>query len=113
MAVEAVGPMIKEQHQRLSVMREGLSIFVQADKVRLTQCIVNLLTNASKFTPANGDISINSRTANGDAIIEVTDNGIGIAPEVLPTLFDLFVQGRETLIARKAASASAFPYASS
>src|ERR1700677_5084276 len=68
MAVEAVEPMIKERHQRLSVTREGLSIFVHADKVRLTQCIVNLLTNAAKFTPADGDICVNSRVADGRAI---------------------------------------------
>jgi len=97
LAVEAVEPMIKEGHQRLSVTREGLSIFVHADKVRLTQCVVNLLTNAAKFTPANGDIRLNARVENGEAIIEVTDTGVGIAPDLLPRLFDLFVQGPTSL----------------
>jgi PAS domain S-box-containing protein len=97
LAVEAVEPMIKEGQQQLSVTREGLSIFVQADKVRLTQCIVNLLTNAAKFTPAKGDIRINSRVENGQAIVEVTDTGAGIAPDLLPSLFDLFVQGPRSL----------------
>jgi PAS domain S-box-containing protein len=97
LAVEAVEPMIREGRQRLSVTREGLSILVNADKVRLTQCIVNLLTNAAKFTPANGRIRINSRIENGQAIIEVSDTGVGIAPELLPRLFDLFVQGPRSL----------------
>jgi CheY-like chemotaxis protein len=95
--VEAVEPMIKEKQQRLSVTREGLSVFVHADKVRLTQCIANLLTNAAKFTPANGDIRVNSRVEEGQAIIEVSDTGIGIAADLLPSLFDLFVQGQRSL----------------
>jgi signal transduction histidine kinase len=97
MAVEAVEPMIKKRHQRLSVTREGLSIFVYVDKVRLTQCIANLLTNAAKFTPANGDICVNSRVEDGHAIIEVSDTGVGIAADLIPRLFDLFVQGQRPL----------------
>jgi PAS domain S-box-containing protein len=97
MAVEAVEPTIKERKHRLSVTREGLSIFVRADKVRLTQCIANLLTNAATFTPANGDIGVNSRIQDGHAVIEVTDTGVGIAADLLPTLFDLFVQGHRSL----------------
>jgi len=97
MAVEAVEPMIKERQQRLSVTREGLSIFVHVDKARLTQCIANLLTNAAKFTPADGDVRVNSRVADGHAIIEVIDTGVGIAADLLPQIFDLFVQGQSSL----------------
>jgi PAS domain S-box-containing protein len=97
MAVEAIEPLIMERHQRLSVTRQGLSIFVHADKARLTQCIANLLTNAAKFTPETGQISINSRIENGEAVIEVTDTGIGISADLLPKLFDLFVQGPRSL----------------
>jgi CheY-like chemotaxis protein len=97
MAVEAVEPMIKERGQRLSVTRQGLSIFVYADKARLTQCIANLLNNATRFTPADGDIRVNSRIEHNHAIIEVKDTGIGIADDLLPKLFDLFVQGQRSL----------------
>jgi CheY-like chemotaxis protein len=97
MAVEAVEPMIKERHQQLSVTRDGLSIFVHVDKVRLTQCIANLLTNAAKFTPAAGAIRVNSRVEEDHAIIEVSDTGIGIAADLIPQLFDLFVQGQRSL----------------
>jgi PAS domain S-box-containing protein len=97
MAVEAVEPIIKERGHRLSVTRDGLSIFVRADKARLTQCIANLLTNAAKFTPSAGDIYISSRIKDGHAVIQVTDSGVGIAADLLPTLFDLFVQGHRSL----------------
>ena len=97
MAIEEVEPLIKERKHRLSVTRDGLPIYVRADKDRLTQCIANLLTNAAKFTPAKGHIRINSRIEDGQAVIEVGDTGIGIAADVLPTLFDLFVQGPRTL----------------
>jgi PAS domain S-box-containing protein len=97
MAVEAVEPMIKERNQRLSVTREGLSSFVHADKTRLTQCIANLLTNAAKFTPVEGEIRVNSRVEGDQAIIEVTDTGVGIAADLLPRLFELFVQGQRSL----------------
>lgn len=96
-AVEAVEPMIKERHQRLHVTPAGLSIFVNADKVRLTQCIANLLTNAAKFTPANGDIRVNTRVEGAHATIEVSDSGVGIVAELLPKLFNLFVQGERSL----------------
>lgn len=97
MAVEAAEPLIKAKHQHLSVTRDGLSIFVDADKVRLTQCISNLVTNAAKFTPAGGDIHVNSRVLEGHAVIEVSDTGVGIVADLLPRLFDLFVQGHRSL----------------
>jgi PAS domain S-box-containing protein len=97
MAVEAVEPLIRQRCQRLSVTQNGLSIVVHADKVRLTQSIANLLTNAAKFTPSGGDISVTSRIEDGQAIIEVRDSGVGIAPDLLPRLFDLFVQGQRSL----------------
>jgi PAS domain S-box-containing protein len=97
MAVEAVEPMIKERHQQLSVTHDGLSIYVNADKARLTQCIANLLTNAAKFTPAQGDICVNARIEGDQAVIEVIDTGIGISADFLPQVFDLFVQGQRSL----------------
>jgi PAS domain S-box-containing protein len=97
LAVEAIEPLIKERDHRLHVTREGLSIFVKADKARLTQCIANLLANAAKFTPVNGDIRVNSRVQDGYAIVEVSDTGAGIAAGLLPRVFDLFVQGQRSL----------------
>ncbi len=97
MAVEGVDPMIRERQQRLSLAQNGSSIFVHADKVRLTQCIANLLTNAAKFTPADGHIRVTSRIEADQAIIEVSDTGVGISADLLPQLFDMFVQGQKSL----------------
>jgi PAS domain S-box-containing protein len=97
MAVEAVEPMIKEREQQLTVTTAGLSISVNADKVRLTQCIANILTNASKYTPAHGHIRVNPRVEGSGAVIEVSDNGVGIAADLVPKLFNLFVQGDRAL----------------
>jgi CheY-like chemotaxis protein len=74
-----------------------LSIFVDADKVRLTQCIANLLTNAAKFTPTAGSISVNAYIEDKQAVVEVSDTGAGIAADLLPNVFDLFVQGERSL----------------
>ncbi|MGA8707722.1 MAG: response regulator [Steroidobacteraceae bacterium] len=96
-AAEAVEPMIRERQHRLTMSQADSSIFVDADKVRLTQCIANLLTNAVKFTPAGGEIRVISRLGDGQAVIEVTDTGIGISADLMPRLFDLFVQGHRAL----------------
>jgi signal transduction histidine kinase len=60
---------------------------------RLRQAMWNLLQNASKFTPARGSITVTTTSENGDFTLAVSDEGIGIAPEVMPTIFDAFAQG--------------------
>ncbi|TFZ02286.1 response regulator [Ramlibacter henchirensis] len=85
--------------------RAGLSVerdidspapFVRGDVTRLTQCVVNLLNNAVKFTAGGGRISVHVRRHGERAIVEVQDNGVGIAPENLERIFDLFVQERHS-----------------
>jgi CheY-like chemotaxis protein len=61
--------------------------------VRIQQCISNLLQNASKFTPARGRLEVSVRRIGPDVAVRVRDTGIGIAPEMLPRVFDLFAQG--------------------
>jgi heavy metal sensor kinase len=63
---------------------------VEGDPVRLKQVVVNLLGNAIKYTPENGEIRLRVSAADGHAILEVEDNGIGISPEALPHVFDRF-----------------------
>lgn len=72
-------------------------IAVTGDANRLTQVVDNILTNAIKYTPAGGRIAVRTFCAGGTAIIEVTDTGAGIAPEVLPTIFESLVQGPTTI----------------
>jgi CheY-like chemotaxis protein len=67
-------------------------LLLDADPVRLAQVVGNLLTNAAKYTEANGRIWLTAERKNGQAVLIVRDNGIGIAPDMLPHVFELFVQ---------------------
>jgi CheY-like chemotaxis protein len=69
---------------------------VDGDAVRLAQLFANLLTNAAKYTPAGGHIRVEARADGGEIVARVTDDGVGIPDELLPRIFDLFVQGRRT-----------------
>jgi len=85
-SIEAAG-------HRLSTDQAGLPLYVDADEVRLVQVFTNLLHNAIKYTPAGGDIAVTTRRDHGDAVVTIRDSGIGIAPEMLTQIFDLFAQG--------------------
>jgi len=61
------------------------------------QCFANVLTNAAKYTEPEGEIHVDTREDGGDVVVSFRDNGMGIAPELLPKIFDLFVQGERTL----------------
>ena len=69
---------------------------MDADPVRLTQVVGNLLTNAAKYTEANGQIWVSAVREKGDVVLVVQDNGIGIAADMLPHVFELFVQADHT-----------------
>ena len=70
---------------------------LEVDPARLAQVLSNLLNNAAKYTPEGGQIELTAALTGSDVVINVKDNGIGIAPELLPKLFDLFVQADQTL----------------
>lgn len=72
-------------------------VCVKGDAGRLEQVFANLLTNAVKYTPPGGAIRVSVRSEGDDAIFSVEDTGFGIAPELLPSIFDMFVQGERTL----------------
>ena len=95
-AVETVDPLIKERRHRLSVTSHD-RLRVNGDPARLVQCIANVLTNAAKYTDTGGEIRIESHAVGGNAVLSVTDNGVGISAELLPHLFELFVQSARTL----------------
>ena len=91
-AVETAEPQLKDKSQRLTVEHSRDPLKVRADKVRIGQCIANLLSNAAKYSGAESDIHIRSYRDGQHAVVEVTDNGIGIAPEYQARVFDLFYQ---------------------
>ena len=73
------------------------SVIVNADPTRLAQIITNLLDNAVKFTPSGGSVDVDVIREGRDGVIRVSDNGIGIDPEMLPRVFDLFAQAEQPL----------------
>lgn len=96
-AVETVEATIAQRQLDLQIQSSYRQLHVRGDVSRLVQIMVNLLTNAAKYTEPGGRVYIRVGEANGDCVIEVEDNGMGIAPELLPRLFDLFVQSERTL----------------
>ncbi|HKQ26197.1 MAG TPA: MASE1 domain-containing protein [Burkholderiales bacterium] len=96
-ALESAQPLIdaREHAVELDFCRENL--YVEADATRISQVVLNLINNAAKYTPAGGRIWISLRSENGQAVLKVRDNGMGISAELLPNIFDLFIQGDRAL----------------
>ena len=95
-AVDVASPLIDEHRHTLDVeISDGL--WLEGDETRLCQVVANLLTNAAKYTPRGGHIRVSARVESGELVCRVRDNGAGIPADILPTLFDRFVQGRRTI----------------
>jgi PAS domain S-box-containing protein len=95
-AVEQVRPLIEMRRHRLAVHTPPEAAFVCGDVKRLVQVIANLLNNAAKYTPEGGEIVLGVEVGGSYVKLDVSDNGIGIAPDVQPTVFDLFTQAART-----------------
>jgi signal transduction histidine kinase len=95
-AVEQVRPLIEMRRHRLAVHTPPEAAFVAGDAKRLVQVITNLLNNAAKYTPEGGDIVLAMEVDGSHIRIAVSDNGIGMAPELQPRAFDLFTQAART-----------------
>jgi signal transduction histidine kinase/DNA-binding response OmpR family regulator len=96
-AVETVNPLMRQKQHELAVVYTTEALYVNGDLTRLVQCVVNVLANAAKYTDPGGKIRVQTRAEGSHAVVEVTDNGGGIAPELLPRVFDWFVQSDRTL----------------
>ncbi|HSU75812.1 MAG TPA: response regulator [Burkholderiales bacterium] len=92
-SVETVRPMIDVREQRLTVEVSTGPVWVMGDFARLSQVVANLLNNACKYTPESGRIHLAASAERGVATVTVQDNGTGIDQELLPRVFELFVQG--------------------
>ncbi|WKB54455.1 PAS domain-containing hybrid sensor histidine kinase/response regulator [Eleftheria terrae] len=92
-SVETVRPLIEARRHRLSIELPPEPVEVMGDDTRLVQVIQNLLTNAAKYTEDGGSIGLQVTLESETVVASVTDNGRGIAPDALPKVFDLFVQG--------------------
>jgi signal transduction histidine kinase len=99
--VESTQPLITQRRQTLSVEIGTDPLWVDGDAVRLAQVFSNLLTNASKYTPENGGIWLEAKPSLSTVQISVRDNGIGVEPEMLTRVFDLFVQSERSVVHRQ------------
>jgi PAS domain S-box-containing protein len=96
-AIEVVDSLFREQRHKVSIAAGYQPLYVLGDNARLVQCVGNVLTNSAKYTDPDGEIKIRSFSSGANAVLQVTDNGVGISPELLPRIFDLFVQSERTL----------------
>jgi signal transduction histidine kinase len=95
--VESVKASIELPHHRLIVELPPTHLTIDADPARLRQVLVNLITNSAKYTNPGGTIVLRASRQGQDVLLSVRDDGIGIEPEALPYIFDLFWQSRDTV----------------
>ena len=96
-ALETAQPLIAQRRHALDVSLPPVPIWLHADAARLEQVLVNLLTNAAKYTDAGGRIALSVERTGDTTVLRVSDSGIGIAPDLLPHIFDLFTQAERSL----------------
>lgn len=95
-ALEQARSVIETRKHTVAIRLPADSAWVAGDKTRLVQVLVNLLTNAAKYTPVGGLVTIQLERVGDDARLSVIDNGQGIDPDLVPRVFDLFVQAERT-----------------
>jgi len=96
-ALESVEPLMRDNRHKVFVAGGYGPVHVQGDHARLVQCVANILTNSGKYTDPGGEIRVEMHTDADKAVITITDNGVGIPAELLPRIFDLFVQNNRAL----------------
>jgi len=96
-AVETSRPLIESRGQELIISQSIPTQWIKGDRVRLEQVLSNLLNNAAKYTDEGGKITLSIMREGSNVVIAVRDTGIGIAPDMLPQIFDLFTQADNSL----------------
>lgn len=96
-AIEISRPLLESRGHQWTISLPSEPIWLQADMVRLAQVVANLLNNAGKYTPDQGQIRLTAEQQGQEIMLRVSDNGVGIAPDMLPRVFDLFVQAANVL----------------
>jgi PAS domain S-box-containing protein len=96
-AVETARPLIDQRMHELSISLPQETLWLNADAARLEQVVVNLLTNAAKYTEEKGHIWLSVQVEDDECVLRVRDTGVGIAPALLPKIFDLFTQAERSL----------------
>jgi len=96
-AIEMASPLLEKRQQHLAIDMPAVSALVDADPTRLAQVFQNLLTNAAKYSDPRSRIELAVTTTDDHIIVSIRDHGVGINAELLPRLFDMFVQGERSL----------------
>ena len=96
-AIETVRTLAAEKSHQLRIHRPGEKLYVSGDRARLVQTVTNLLHNAIKYTDPHGTITLALSTTEQEIVLSVQDTGVGISAELLPQVFDLFVQSERSL----------------
>jgi two-component system, sensor histidine kinase len=96
-AVETARPLIDSRRHELRVELPAEPVYLNADATRLAQVFSNLLNNAAKYTDEGGHIQLTAQVEERDAVVEIRDDGIGIAPEMLPRVFEMFAQADNSI----------------
>ena len=96
-AIETTQPQASQKDQAVSKSLPAAPVWIYGDPVRLEQVVVNLLNNASKYTDRAGHIWVELKVEGDEAVLRVRDTGVGISPELLPRIFDLFTQADKSL----------------
>jgi len=97
LALETAQPLLAARAHRLTIDLPSEPLPIAADRIRIAQCIGNLLSNAAKYTEPRGHITLRAWRDGGEVALAVTDDGIGIAPDFLAHVFELFAQGARGL----------------
>ena len=96
-AIQTAESLIQAKGHELTLTQARESLYVHGDPTRLSQVVANLLNNAAKYTPEGGKISLTTESIGHEVAIRVKDNGVGIASEMLPSIFEMFVQADNSL----------------
>jgi signal transduction histidine kinase len=96
-AMESVEPLLRDKRHNLQLSMSTANLHVEGDSARLVQCVANILTNSAKYTDPDGEICVEAKRDGQNAVISISDNGVGIPAELLPQVFELFVQSDRTL----------------
>jgi CheY-like chemotaxis protein/two-component sensor histidine kinase len=96
-AVETCLPLIESRGQELIISQAIGPLWIKGDRIRLAQVLSNLLNNAAKYTNEGGNITLSVTEDGSDVVIIIRDTGIGISPDILPQVFDLFIQADHSL----------------
>jgi signal transduction histidine kinase/ActR/RegA family two-component response regulator len=91
-AIQTTTPLLEAQGHRLEVHLPGEPLRLEADQARVVQVLVNLLNNAAKYTDRGGQVTLTGGREGGEVVVRVRDNGVGIEPEMLGKVFELFAQ---------------------